>query len=170
MSTQGLKGEVRVQPYCDTPDFLLEFEYIYMLEKNGNYTAVDIEYSRVNKNVVIVKFDGIETVEQAQKLRERLIYINRDDIELEEGSYFIQDLIGLKVVDDADREHCYGELVEVSQTGANDVYHIKTPTGAIVLIPAIAKVVKSTDIAARLMTITPIVGLFDDNAEVIPGE
>lgn len=156
VSVFGLKGEVKVQPWCDSPDFLCEFETLCY--KSG--TPVNVERSRVQKNIVIMKLEGCDSVEAAQKLRGRVLYMNRDDVELEEGAYFVQDLIGLKVVDAADGRE-YGELTEVSETGANDVYHIKSPEGKMYYIPAIPDVVCETDLENGIMKITPLEGLFD---------
>lgn len=111
--------------------------------------------------MIIMKIKGVDTPEDAVKLRNKVIYINRDDIELEDSCYFVQDLIGMKVID-ADDGHEYGELVDVSETGANDIYHIKFPDGKIYYIPAIAKVVINTDIVSNTMSIRPLKGLFDD--------
>lgn len=161
VSVFGIKGEVKVQPWCDTPDFLCEFDTLYY--KSG--TPVEIERSRVAKNIVVMKIKGVDTVEDAQKIRNRVLYIDRNDVELEEGCYFIKDLIGLKVVD-ADSGKEYGELIDVSETGANDVYHIKSQDGKIYYIPAIPQVVVKTDIEAGIMTITPMEGLFDGMEEI----
>ena len=98
--------------------------------------------------------------EEAQKLRNRVLYIDRDDVELDEGCYFVQDLIGLEVVD-ADSGESYGKITDVSQTGANDVYHIADEKGNVKLIPAIPEVVAETDIEGGIMKITPLEGLFD---------
>ncbi|SDB52508.1 16S rRNA processing protein RimM [Ruminococcaceae bacterium FB2012] len=156
VSVFGLKGEVKVQPWCDTPDFLCEFDTLYW--KSG--TPVNVVHSRVQKNIVVMKLEGCDTVEEAQKLRGRVLYMDRDDVELEEGAYFVQDLIGLKVVD-AETGEEYGELAEVSETGANDVYHLRRPDGTMCYIPAIPDVVKETDIEGGIMKITPLDGLFD---------
>lgn len=161
VATQGLKGEVRVQSYCDSAEFLLDFEYMYFIDKADNVTNLEVEYSRVQKNVVILKIADINTVEQAQKLRDKIIYINRDDIELDDTTFFIQDLFGLKVVNHLDNSICYGEIVDVTETGANDVYHVKAESGEIFLVPAIKKIINTTDIDAGVMTITPMRGLFD---------
>ncbi|WMJ22286.1 ribosome maturation factor RimM [Paludicola sp. MB14-C6] len=159
VSTQGIKGEVRVQPWCDYAEFLLDFDLLYF---DQGKAEVEIENARVQKNVVVMKLKGMDTVEQAQKLRNKVLFMNRDDIELEDEVYFVQDLIGLKVVDKDDPSIEYGELVEVSQTGANDVYHIKFADGSIKLIPAIPSVVITTDIENNVMEIRPLKGLFDD--------
>ena len=156
VSVFGLKGEVKVQPWCDSPDFLCEFETLYW--KSG--TPVEIDSSRVQKNIVVMKIQGCDTVEAAQKLRGRVLYMDREDVELEEGAYFVQDLIGLKVIDAATGEE-YGVLTEVSETGANDVYHLRRADGAMRYIPAIPDVVKETDLDAGVMKITPLEGLFD---------
>ena len=156
VSVFGLKGEVKVQPWCDSPDFLCEFGVLYW--KSG--TPVNIVNSRVQKNIVVMKIEGCDTVEEAQKLRGRVLYMDREDVELEEGAYFVQDLIGLKVVDIETGEE-YGELTEVSETGANDVYHLRRPDGTMCYIPAIPDVVKETDIEGGIMKIKPLDGLFD---------
>ena len=157
VSVFGIRGEVKVQPWCDSPDFLCEFDTLYY--KSG--TPVEIEKSRVSKNIAVMKIRGIDTVEDAQKVRNRILYINRDDVELDDGCYFVQDLIGLTVVDN-DSGKIYGKITDVSETGANDIYGIEFPDGKIRYIPAIPQVVAQTDITNGIMKITPLDGLFDD--------
>lgn len=156
VSVFGLKGEIKVQPWCDSPELLCEFDTLYW--KSG--TPVKVERARVQKNIVVMKLEECDTVEAAQKLRGRVLYMDRNDVELEEGAYFVQDLIGMKVIDAESGEE-YGELTEVSETGANDVYHIKSSEGKMYYIPAIPDVVKETDVEGQLMKITPLPGLFD---------
>lgn len=156
VSVFGIKGEIKVQPWCDSPDFLCEFDTLYY--KSG--TPVEIERSRVAKNIVVMKVKGVDTVEDAQKLRNRVLYIDREDVELDEGCYFVQDLIGLEVVD-ANSGESYGKITDVSATGANDVYHITNEKGELHLIPAIPDVIAETDIEAGVMKITPLEGLFE---------
>ena len=161
VSVFGLKGEVKVQPWCDTPDFLCEFDTLYY--KSG--TPVEVEHARVQKNIVVMKIKGVVSVEEAQKIRNRVLYLDREDVELGEDTYFVQDLIGLKVIDlNSGRE--YGELTEVSETGANDVYHIKSENGKMYYIPAIPSVIAETDVEGGVMKITPLEGLFDDAEEI----
>ena len=152
----GLKGEVKVQSWCDTPEFLCEFDTLYY--KSG--TPVNVERARVQKNMVIMKIEGTDSVEEAQKLRNRVLYIDREDVELDEGCYFIQDLIGLTVMESKDGK-VYGKLSDVSQTGANDVYHIKAEDGKEYLIPAIPEVIDNIDLEGGIMKITALDGLFD---------
>ncbi len=156
VSVFGIKGEVKVQPWCDTPQFICDFDTLYY--KSG--TPVVVERSRVQKNMVVMKIKGTDTVEDAQKLRNRVLYIDRDDVELDEGCYFVQDLIGLTVIESKDGK-VYGKISDVSETGANDVYHIKDDDGREYLIPAIPDVIDSVDIEGGVMKITALEGLFD---------
>jgi 16S rRNA processing protein RimM len=158
VTTHGVAGEVRVYPWCDSPDFLLDFDTLY-LEKGRR--PVQVENARVHKNVVILKLAGVDTMNDALQLRDKILYIDRDDVELAEGEYFVQDLMGLSVVD-ADTGREYGTLTDVSQTGANDVYHIQKDGGPERLIPAIPDVIVKTDIEGGRLLIRPLKGLFED--------
>jgi len=109
----------------------------------------------------VVRFAGIDTPEQAEALRNTVLYMNRADVELDADTYFIRDLIGLQVLD-ADTGAVYGRLEEVLETGANDVYTIRTPEGKQLLFPAIGDVVVETDLEQGIMRIRPLEGLFDD--------
>lgn len=157
MNIHALKGEVKVTPWCDVPEFLCEFETLYL--KRGEETLT-VESARVVKGNVIVKFEGIDTPEQANLMRNKILYMDRDDVELDENTYFVQDLVGL-MVKDADNGKEYGELTDVLQTGANDVYVIKSADREY-LIPAIPDVVIETSIDDGYMIIRPLEGLFDD--------
>ncbi len=162
VTTHGVRGEVKVEPWCDTPDFLLDFDTFYLGRERR---PVQVEKSRVHGSMVLLKLKGWDSPEEATKLRGTVIYIDRDEVELEEGEYFIQDIIGLEVVD-ADDGHCYGKLVDVTETGANQVYHIRFDDDQVRLIPAIPQVVISIDLQAERMEIRPLAGLFDDREAV----
>lgn len=155
-SVSGIRGEVNVQPWCDSPELLCEFDLLYW--KSGD--PVKVERARVRGNMAVLKLEGCDTAEAAQKLRNRVLYIDREDLELEEGCYFIADLIGMRVEDSGTGE-VYGTLCDVTETGANDVYHIKAPNGKTLLIPAIPDVIDSVDTENGVMKITPLDGLFD---------
>ncbi len=156
VTTHGIRGEVKIMPYTDIPDILCEFDRLFI---GKNKDEIFIERSRVFKNTVIAKIEGIDTPEQAEKLRNKMLYMHRDDLELDDDTYFIQDLIGMEVKD-ADSGELYGKIADVMQTGANDVYVIKDGEKEY-LVPAIADVVISTDIDNNIMTIRPLDGLFD---------
>jgi 16S rRNA processing protein RimM len=156
VTTHGIKGEVKIMPYTDVPELLCEFDRLFL---GKNHEEIFVERSRVVKGMVIAKLEGISTVEDAEKLRNKILYMHRDDLELDEDTYFIQDLIGMEVKD-ADTGFMYGKIADVMQTGANDVYVIKGEEKEY-LVPAIADVVVSTDIDGNIMTIRPLEGLFE---------
>lgn len=156
VTTHGIKGEVKIMPYTDTPELLCEFDRLFI---GNNHNEICIERSRVFKNMVIAKLNGYDTPEAAEKLRNKILYMHRDDLELDENTYFIQDLIGIEV-SDADSGSLYGKITDVMQTGANDVYVVQGADREY-LVPAIPEVVISTDIDRNTMTIRPLEGLFE---------
>ena len=158
VSTHGIRGEMRCQYYCDTPEVLCEFDSLYL---GKDKTPVTVERAFVQKNVVVLRLKGITTVEQAQPLIGKILYLDRDDAELGEDLFFIQDIIGL-TVKDADTGEVYGRITDVYQNGAADVFSIKKPDGRELMFPNISEVVISTDIEGGEMMIRPLKGLFDD--------
>lgn len=156
--TQGLKGEVRMQYYCDSPDVLEEFDTLYMGKEKAE---IVIERSRYLKSdVVVIKIEGVDTPEAAQKLIGKVLYMNRDDVELPEDVWFIQDIIGLEVVD-VDSGRLYGKVDEIYQNGGADVYSLKTPDNSQLMFPAIPEVLIKTDIDEGKIYIRPLEGLFE---------
>lgn len=159
VGTHGIAGEMRVQPWCDSPDFLTKFKTLYT-DKNGE-NAVKVKSSRVHKNIVLIKFPDITTIEQAERMRGKVLYISRKDADIADGEWFIQELIGCTVFD-ADTGKDYGVLSDVSKTGANDVWHIKKD-GKEYLLPAINDIIANVDVANEKVEIHSIIkGIFDD--------
>ncbi|MEG1774133.1 MAG: ribosome maturation factor RimM [Oscillospiraceae bacterium] len=159
VAPHGIVGEVKVQPWCDSPQELAALSCLYL---DGGELPLHIERARVHKDMLLLKIEGLSTVEQGSALRGKILYLDRSDLPLEQGEYFIQDILGLTVVD-ADDGHCYGTVSDVTETGANDVYHITFPDQSVRLIPVIPQVVIETDIEAGLLKIRPLKGLFDDD-------
>ncbi|MDR1564309.1 MAG: ribosome maturation factor RimM [Oscillospiraceae bacterium] len=159
VGTHGIKGEVRVYPWADSGEFLLQFDTLYFDEQGK--APIKIIKSYVHKNVVVMKLEGVEGVEKASALRSKVLWMRREDAELEEGAYFIQDLIGLNVLD-KDTGKLYGQISDVSATGANDVYHIKGEDGREVLIAAVPSVVIDIEPEQGLIRIRPLKGSFED--------
>lgn len=157
VSTHGVRGEVKVLPWCDDAEFLTEFEELYFDEGT---IPVHIEQARIHKGMAILKLEGVSNPDEANRYRGRVLYMNREDVELAPGVYFVQDLLGLRVLD-ADTGEEYGELTDVTQTGANDVYHITNASGKEYLIPAIPQVIEKTDLAGGTLLIHPLEGLFE---------
>ncbi len=155
VTTHGIRGEVKIMPYTDSPKLLCEFDRLFI---GKDKSELYIERSRVAKNMVIAKIEGVDTVEAAEKYRNKVLFMHRDDLELDEDTYFIQDLIDMEV-QDADSGFVYGKITDVLQNGANDVYVIKGDREY--LVPAIPDVVISTDIDSNIMQIRPLDGLFD---------
>jgi len=157
-STHGLRGEFKVELWCDGLDFAMQFKTLYWgVERN----ALNIESCRGNGGLAIIKIEGCDNIESAKSMVGKILWFARKDVVLEEGSYFQNDLIGLEVVD-ASTDEIYGKIAQIYQTGANDVYAIKNKSGVEKLFPAIHQVVKTIDLKSGKMTITPIPGLFDD--------
>ncbi len=157
VGTHGVRGEVRVLPWCDSPEQFAGFKTLYWDDAGQKPVKVK---ARPHKNIALVMLEGVTTVEQAAVLRDRMLYVSRRDLKLPKGHWLVQDLIGLTVVD-ADTGDTYGTLTEVSQTGANAVYHMATPKGE-VLIPAIPDVVIKIDLKADKLFLRPMKGLLDD--------
>lgn len=156
VALHGIRGEVKIMPYCDSPELLAEFDRLFI---GKNHEEIIVERSRVFKNMVIAKLEGFNSPEESEKLRNKILFMHRDDLELDEDTYFIQDLIGLEVKD-ADSDFVYGKISDVMQTGANDVYVI-SGSDKEYLVPAIPDVIVKTDIDGGLMLIRPLYGLFD---------
>ena len=106
VGTHGLQGELRVDPWCDSAEFLAQFKTLYW-DKGAQ--KLEVSSSRVHKTQLLLKLKGIDTIEQGDTLRGKIIYISRDDVKLEQGRYFMQDLVGLEVFD-ADNCVYYGTL------------------------------------------------------------
>ena len=153
----GLKGEMRAKYYCDDPDEVGEFAVLYLGEDKK---PVSLTSWRMNKNMVIIALEGIDSVEKAQGLSGMFIYIDRDDVELDEDTWFIRDLIGL-AVHDADTGELYGHVDDVLQNAPTDVYSIRSADGRQLLFPSIPDVLINVSITERKILIRPLEGLFD---------
>lgn len=159
VGTHGIGGELRVYPACDGPDFFRQFDVLYSDPAgHGPYRVVQV---RAHKNLALLQLEGVDSIEAAQALKNRKLFFRRADARLEEGQYFITDLLGCRVTDTEDPGLCYGELCDVTQPGANDVWHIRTPQGGEILIPVIDDVVKHVDIRAGVIEVTMLPGLLD---------
>ena len=118
VNTYGIKGFVKVNPLVDNNNQFKSFKTLYIQQKN-NLKELQVEELKFSKNQVLLKFKGIETIEQAEELRNYYLQAKRSDIRLEKGAYFIVDLIGLEVY--TEEGELLGVLKEVLQPGANDV-------------------------------------------------
>lgn len=154
VAVRGIRGEVKLNVFCDSPEFLAESEVLWLGAQKAPYA---VERAFPQKGQLIVKFKDVD-FPTAERLVGISAYIKKDDYQLEDGVYFVADLIGLSVID-ADSGETYGRIKDVIQTGARDVYIIKGDRE--LLIPAIPEVIISVDIPAGRMSIRPLKGLFD---------
>lgn len=158
MGTHGVRGMVRIQPWCDSAEFFCTLKKVYL--DNEGKDKLSVNKSSPHGNVVIAAIKGIESIEEAEKYRNKVIYMDRKDARLDDGQYFITDLIGCAVFD-ADSGKNLGTISDVSQTGANDVWHIKQNDKEY-LIPAIDEVVVFVNLEDEKVIIRPLKGIFSD--------
>ena len=158
VGTHGIKGEVRIEPWSDSPEFLCAFKKLYLDEKGTDFIEVKC---RPHKNITLAKIKGVETIEEAERYQGKIVYIDRADVRLGEGVHFVQDLIGLEIRD-ADNGTVYGTLTDVLRTGANDVYEITGNDGKTYLAPVIDEVVTEINVDSGYVLLRPMKGIFDD--------
>ena len=157
VNTFGIKGFVKIYPYVDDITRFDDLEDVYILQKKQE-TKLKIEEVKYQKNMVLVKFKGIETVEQAENLRNAYVEIDRKDaIPLEEGQYFIADLLGLDVFLDTGEK--LGILDDIFNNGSTDIYVVKNELGKQFLLPYIDDVIKNIDLENEKITVHLIDGL-----------
>lgn len=157
VNTNGLKGVVKVNPFTDDISKFEELKYVYIQLKN-ELKKVKIEQVRYNKNQVLLKLEGIDSIEEAEKYRNFYLKTEKESQEdLGEDTYYIVDLIGLDVY--TAKNEYLGKIEDVFPTGSNDVYVVKDNLGKQILIPAIADVVKKVDLKNKKMIINLIPGL-----------
>ena len=157
VNTSGLKGLLMVSPLTDDITRFEDLETIY-IQKAKELIEFKIQDVKYNKNMVLLKLEGIDDITEAEKYKNCYIKINREDaVELEEDSYFIVDIIGSEVFTEEGED--LGKVVDVLQTGSNDVYTVKTLDGKEILLPAIEDVIKNVDIENKKIVIHLMEGL-----------
>lgn len=160
--TVGLRGEMRAQVLCDSTDILTDFD-LFLGSEHTPCRAVSAY--PIKNDMCKIRLEGVDTVEQAGKLVGKTLYIDREDAELPEDTWFIADLIGLPVFD-FESGRAYGKVKEILQNGPVDVYVLKTAGGKELMFPAIPQVLKNVDIDEGKILITPLPGLFEDWEEI----
>lgn len=150
VNTHGIHGEVRIVPWADSPEFLCQFSSLYV-----EGASMGVASSRVHKGSVIVKLDGIDTVEQAMVLKGKTVQIRRADASLPQGSFFLADIIGLDVRDENDRK--LGVLREVLSPSRQQVYVVEGERE--ILIPAVPEFILETNIPAGYIRVRLIEGM-----------
>lgn len=158
-STHGVRGEVKVFPTTDDVKRFSKLKEVE-LETGTGTTTLHIKGVKYFKQFAILKFEEYDSLNDVESIKGRKLFVTRKNaVKLQKDEYFIADLIGMKVVDpDIQVE---GELTDVLQTGANDVYDITLFDGRNFLLPAIADCIKKVDMKERVITIHILEGLLD---------
>ena len=156
VNTHGIRGEVKIQPWCDEPELFDELEYLFIEGEKYN-----IVRNRFHKTCQIVQLENVNSIDDAERFKNQIVYINRDALELPEGRYYIADIEGLTVKEQNGR--ILGDVDEIIKTGSNDVYSLKdTFNKKPVLIPVIEGVVLETNIDGGYIVVKLPKGLIDD--------
>lgn len=156
-STHGLKGEVKVFPTTDDPKRFKRLKQV-LLDTGKERIALEIEGVKFFKQFVILKFKGIDNINDVEKYRRAPLLVSRKNaVRLEKDEYFVADLIGLRVRDEDEAE--IGSLEDVIATGANDVYVIRLDDGRELLLPAIRQCVLDVDVAGGFIKVHILEGL-----------
>lgn len=153
VNTFGIKGFVKVKPWVNDIERFDDLEKVYVKAKK-----LEIEEVKYHKDMVLIKFRGIETVEQAEMLRNSYLEIDREDaIPLEEGTYYIVDLLESEVYSDEGEK--LGILEDIYNTGAKDIYVVKNELGKTILLPGIPEVIKEVNLEEKKITVHLLKGL-----------
>lgn len=150
VNTHGIAGEVKIMPWSDSPDFLLDFRTLY-----DGTRPLEVEHARVHKNAVLVKFRGVDSVEAAMGLKGTVVSIARKDAKLAPGAYFLADLLGATVKDEEGR--VLGTLTEVLSPSVQKVYVVEGESTH--MIPAVPQFIKKVDLDAGELVVSLIEGM-----------
>ena len=161
VNTHSLKGEVKVISSTDfEEERFKKGSKLLITRGNQLIREVVVQSYRNHKNFLLVKFEGIDSVEEAEKLKNLQIKIDSDEVgELEENEFYFHQIIGCEVFDENDKN--LGEIIDILTPGANDVWVIKGENGKEILIPYIEDVVKQIDITNKKVNIEVMEGLID---------
>lgn len=158
-NTHGIRGEMKMALWCDDVDYLKQFKVLYLDDKGEK--AVEVLSVRPQKNLVILKLKGYDSIEKAEEIKGKVLYGNRDDATIDEDANYIADLIGCYVVD-IDTEEEYGQVKDVVNYGSCDIYDIES-WGKHTLIPATPDIVKEINTEYKVIRIKKMKGLFDED-------
>ena len=158
-STHGVRGEVKVYPTTDDPRRFRRLKEV-VLDTGREKLNLEIEGVKFIKQFVILKFKGLDNINDIEKYRQKSLYVTRKNaVRLQRDEYFIADLIGLKVQDEDGTE--LGTVKDVIETGANDVYEVEMADGRSLLLPAIKQCILNVDVENGMMQVHVLEGLLD---------
>ena len=158
-STHGVRGQVKVYPTTDDPRRFRRLKEV-VLDTGKEKMNLEIEGVKFFKQFVILKFKGLDNINDIEKYRQKSLYVTRKNaVRLQRDEYFIADLIGLKVQDEDGKE--LGTVKDVIETGANDVYEVEMADGKSLLLPAIKQCILNVDVENGTMQVYVLEGLLD---------
>lgn len=159
VNTHGIRGELKLQLWCDDAEYLKRFKTLYF-DENGN-KSIRLLSVRPHKNAAIIKLEGVDNMDSAEQLKNSILFADRDNAPQEEGAHYIQDIIGCEAVD-AETGESYGRVNDVLNYGASDILEIKSGKKTN-LVPLVDDIVCEIDEIGGVIKIKPIKGLFDEN-------
>jgi 16S rRNA processing protein RimM len=159
VTTHGIGGEVKVYISADSPESLFRVKKVYLDPKASS--SLNVVSHRAQKNMLLLKFDGINSIDEAHGLIGKTLWADRNEIKKDKDSYFVVDLIGLEVVNAVTEEHI-GVIDDVISGGIQDLYSVKLDNGETRLMPAVPAFLKKTSIEEGRIWVEPIKGMFDD--------
>ena len=151
VNTHGVQGEVKIEVWLDSPKFFRSFKRLY----TAGGQELKVLSARTHKDFVIAKLEGVEDVNAAMALKNKVVSIRRSDAALPHGAFFLQDILGARVVDEDGIE--IGVLEDVMETPASNIYVVRGETEH--LIPAVPEFIKKTDAEAGVITVHLIEGM-----------
>ena len=154
VNTHGIRGELKIQPWCDSPDFLCGFDTLYI---DGQ--PMEVCSARVHKNCVLVTLDGVDDIDAAMHYKNKIVSIAREDADLPEGKHFVADLIGLEVRD-AETGAVLGRLTDILTYPAQDIYVVKGEHSY--MIPAVDAFIKGHYVEEGYIAVTVLEGMESD--------
>ena len=163
VNTHGVRGALKVEPWCDSPEQLCSLANLYY-KKRDEYLPLAVRTASIHKNHVLIYFDGINSIDEAMPLKNRVLFVDRDDLPLADDRVFIADIIGLDVYDERDGSRL-GRLKSVDESPANDLFVGATPDGREVLVPAVEEFIGHIDESGVYLLPKP--GMFDSDGYVI---
>lgn len=152
VNTHGIAGELKVLPWCDGPEFLLDFDTIYIDEK-----PVKVNSARIHKNNVLMTLAGVNNINDAMCMKNKVIYIDRSEVELPEGKNFLADILGLEARE-AETGKVLGKIADILSPSVQDIYVIRGGEREY-MIPAVDAFILETNVAEGYITVRLIEGL-----------
>ena len=163
INKRGISGELKLECYCDSPASVKNVKKLYWDEEGKE--AVNALSVKEYKGFLYIKLAGIDSAEKADEVRGKILYASRDDINIEDGKYFIADLVGLEVRD-CENGTVYGKITDVLNYGASDIYVVSDGEKEYML-PAVDGIIVEKNLESHIL-VRPVQGIFDEAEEIRP--